>query len=150
MARVSLVSCINLFAANQLNTFPVQFGAHQLIILIIWCAKSLMCFWCLHIGFSHLRNQFRAAITSIINISQSYGEQNRYCARKTTHHRRGSRGGRRGARPLLFASIFFKSPLNWPKTSWERASEATAPPPFSIPGSAHAPKTHFYVIWKQS
>ena len=32
-----------------------------------------MCFWCLHIHFSHPRNQFRAVITSIINISQSYG-----------------------------------------------------------------------------
>ena len=32
-----------------------------------------MCFWCLHIGFSHPENQFRAVITSIINISQSYG-----------------------------------------------------------------------------
>ena len=31
-----------------------------------------MCFFCLHIGFSHPRNQFRAVITSIINISQSY------------------------------------------------------------------------------
>ena len=31
-----------------------------------------MCFWCLHIGFSHPGNQFRAVITSIINISQSY------------------------------------------------------------------------------
>ena len=33
-----------------------------------------MCFWCLHIGFSHPGNQFRAVITSIINISQSYRE----------------------------------------------------------------------------
>ena len=32
-----------------------------------------MCFWCLHIGFSHPGNQFRAVITYIINISQSYG-----------------------------------------------------------------------------
>ena len=32
-----------------------------------------MCFWCLHIGFSHSGNQFRAMITSIINILQSYG-----------------------------------------------------------------------------
>ena len=31
-----------------------------------------MCFWCLHIGFSHPGNQFRVVITSIINISQSY------------------------------------------------------------------------------
>ena len=31
-----------------------------------------MCFWCLHIGFSHPRSQFRAVITSIINISQGY------------------------------------------------------------------------------
>ena len=43
------------------------------------CAKTLlannveMCFWCLHIGFSHPGNQIRAVITSIINISQSYG-----------------------------------------------------------------------------
>ena len=29
-----------------------------------------MCFWYLHIGFSHSGNQFRAVITSIINISQ--------------------------------------------------------------------------------
>ena len=35
--------------------------------------KLEMCFWCLHIGFSHPGNQFRAVITSIINISQSYG-----------------------------------------------------------------------------
>ena len=32
-----------------------------------------MCFWCLHIGFSHPGNQFRAVKTFIINISQSYG-----------------------------------------------------------------------------
>ena len=32
-----------------------------------------MCFLCLHIGFSHPGNQFRAVIASIINISQSYG-----------------------------------------------------------------------------
>ena len=32
-----------------------------------------MCFWCLHIGFSHSGNQFRAVITSIINISLSHG-----------------------------------------------------------------------------
>ena len=32
-----------------------------------------MCFWCLHIGFSPSGNQLRAIITSIINISQSYG-----------------------------------------------------------------------------
>ena len=32
-----------------------------------------MSFWCLHIGFSHPGIQFRAVITSIINISQSYG-----------------------------------------------------------------------------
>ena len=30
-----------------------------------------MCFWCLHICFSHPGNQFRAVITSTINISQS-------------------------------------------------------------------------------
>ena len=35
--------------------------------------KVEMCFWCLHIGFSHPENQFRAGITYIINISQSYG-----------------------------------------------------------------------------
>ena len=34
-----------------------------------------MCFWCLHIGFSHPGNQVRAVITSIINISQRYGEK---------------------------------------------------------------------------
>ena len=34
-----------------------------------------MCFWCLLIGFSHPGNQFRAVITSIINISQSYGKK---------------------------------------------------------------------------
>ena len=34
-----------------------------------------MCFWCLHIGFSYPGNQFGAVITSIINISQSYGEK---------------------------------------------------------------------------
>ena len=44
-----------------------------------------MCFWCLHIGFSHPGNQFRAVITYIINISQSYGEKNTCCAKKTTH-----------------------------------------------------------------
>ena len=32
-----------------------------------------MCLRCLYIGFSHPGNQFRALITSIINISQSYG-----------------------------------------------------------------------------
>ena len=35
MARVSIVSCINLFGVNQLNTFRVQMGAHQ---IINWCA----------------------------------------------------------------------------------------------------------------
>ena len=45
------------------------------------------------------------------------------------------RGGG-GARPPLFAPNSLKSPLNWPKKSWERALEATAPPPFSNPGSA--------------
>ena len=35
-----------------------------------------MCFWCLHIGFSHPENQFRAVIRSIINISQIYGRKN--------------------------------------------------------------------------
>ena len=35
MARVSLVSCINFFGVNQLNTFSVQLGAHQ---IINWCA----------------------------------------------------------------------------------------------------------------
>ena len=34
-----------------------------------------MCFLCLHIGFSHSGNQFRAVITSIINISQVMGEK---------------------------------------------------------------------------
>ena len=34
-----------------------------------------MCFWCLHIGFSHTGNQFGAVITYIINTSQSYGEK---------------------------------------------------------------------------
>ena len=34
MARVSLVACINVFGANQLNTFSVQLGAHQ---IINWC-----------------------------------------------------------------------------------------------------------------
>ena len=43
------------------------------------CALTLlpnnveMCFWCLHIGFSHPGRQIRAVITSIINSSQSYG-----------------------------------------------------------------------------
>ena len=46
-----------------------------------------MCFWCLHIGFSHPGNKFRAVIASIINISQSYGGKNKCCARKTTHRR---------------------------------------------------------------
>ena len=41
-----------------------------------------MCFWCLHICFSHLRNQFRAVITSIINISQSYGGKTNVAPRK--------------------------------------------------------------------
>ena len=35
--------------------------------------NNVECFLCLHIGFSHPGNQFRAVITSIINISQSYG-----------------------------------------------------------------------------
>ena len=34
-----------------------------------------MCFWCLHLGFSHPGNQFRAVITSIFNISQIYREK---------------------------------------------------------------------------
>ena len=34
MARVALVSCINLFGAHLLNTFRIQVGAHQ---IIIWC-----------------------------------------------------------------------------------------------------------------
>ena len=34
-----------------------------------------MCFWCLHIGFSHPGNQFRAVITYITNTSQSDGEK---------------------------------------------------------------------------
>ena len=45
-------------------------------------------------------------------------------------------GGAEGARPSLFAPNSLKSPLNWPKKSWERAPEATAPPSFSNPGSA--------------
>ena len=36
-------------------------------------AATALYFWCLHIGFSHPGSQFRAVITSIINISQSYG-----------------------------------------------------------------------------
>ena len=39
-----------------------------------------MCFWFLHIGCSHPGNQFRAVITSIINMGK-----NKCCARKTTH-----------------------------------------------------------------
>ena len=45
------------------------------------CAITLLpknveiCFWCLHIGFSHPGNQFRTVLTSIINISQSYREK---------------------------------------------------------------------------
>ena len=46
------------------------------------------------------------------------------------------RGGAGGACPPLLARISLKSPLNWPKKIWERAPEATAPPPFSNPGSA--------------
>ena len=47
--------------------------------------------------------------------------------------RRGSRGGRRWRRPTLFCPKFLKkSPLNWPKKTWERAPEATVPPPFQI------------------
>ena len=43
---------------------------------ITWLPNNVeMCFWCLHIGFSHPGNQFKAVITSIINISQSYGEK---------------------------------------------------------------------------
>ena len=34
-----------------------------------------MCFWCIHIGFSHPGNQIKAVITYIINISQSYGRK---------------------------------------------------------------------------
>ena len=45
-------------------------------------------------------------------------------------------GGGGVARPPLLARISLKSPLNWPKKFWERAPEATAPPPFSNPGSA--------------
>ena len=40
---------------------------------ITWLPNNVeMCFWCLHMGFSHPRNQFRAVITSIINILESY------------------------------------------------------------------------------
>ena len=46
------------------------------------------------------------------------------------------RGGHRGHTPTRFPPKFFKSPLNWPKKSWEQAPEATAPPPFSNHGSA--------------
>ena len=38
MAVVSLVSCINLFGAIQLNTFGVQLGAQQ---IINWCAPII-------------------------------------------------------------------------------------------------------------
>ena len=34
-----------------------------------------MCFWCLHIGFSHPGKQSSAVIPSIINISQRYEEK---------------------------------------------------------------------------
>ena len=39
-----------------------------------------------------------------------------------------------GARPPFFAPNYLKSP--WPKNSWERALEPSAPLPFSNPGSA--------------
>ena len=35
VARSSLVTCNHLFGANQLNTFSVHLGAHQ---IINWCA----------------------------------------------------------------------------------------------------------------
>ena len=35
-----------------------------------------MCFWCLHVGFSHPGNPFKAVKTNIINISQNYGGKN--------------------------------------------------------------------------
>ena len=49
----------------------------------IWCVITVtllpnnvdICFWCLFISFSHPGNQFRAAITYIMNISQSYGNK---------------------------------------------------------------------------
>ena len=41
-----------------------------------------MCFWCLHIGFTHPGNQFRAVIAYIINISQSYGGKTNVAPRK--------------------------------------------------------------------
>ena len=47
------------------------------------------------------------------------------------------RGCAGGARPPLFVPNYWKSPLNWPKKSWELTPEATAPPSFSNPGSAH-------------
>ena len=42
----------------------------------------------------------------------------------------------RSGRPPLFAPNSLKSLLNWTKKSWERTPEATAPPPFSNPGSS--------------
>ena len=41
-----------------------------------------MCFWCPHIGFSHPGNQFRAVITSIINISKSYEKKTNVASAK--------------------------------------------------------------------
>ena len=53
-------------------------------------------------------------------------------------YRRGSRGGGAGgALPPLFASIFLKSPVNWPK-NWGRVPEPPALSRFSNPGSATA------------
>ena len=47
---------------------------------------------------------------------------------ETVMARRGSRGGG----PPVFASNYFKSPLNWPKYAYKLAPETPAPPPFSI------------------
>ena len=49
------------------------------------CAISLLpnnVEMCLHIGFSHPGNQFRAVITSIINISKSYGGKTNFAPGK--------------------------------------------------------------------
>ena len=74
------------FAYNEHKNIKMAATARQCTITLL-PSNVDMCFWCLHIGFSHPGNQFRAVITSMINILQSYGGKNKCCARKTTHRR---------------------------------------------------------------
>ena len=52
---------------------PCAFATARQCAITLLPNNVEMSFWCLHIGFSHPGNQFRAVITSIIKISQRYG-----------------------------------------------------------------------------